>query len=664
MLETDSAQRLIQLRDATGKLSERIEAWRATADGLASFAQTDSSAALAAANQERIASEVCTAFEEAIGAVTTLPQWADYLRVRKWFADHYHDELLSFLTPRGLPVQTLAVLARAAFWDAWLRVAETNRPEAFEMARHEKEATLKKFQSDDRDLSHQHRAFVTREVYRPRGEIAPGRQVGRAADLTNLALIDREIGKQKRHVPARELVRRSGHALQQLMPCWMMGPGAVAQFLPAGRIEFDVLVVDEASQVRPEDALGSLARAKQIVIVGDSKQMPPSDVFSFHGERDEDDEDEAGPAEELESILDVFSRFLSAPSLGWHYRSQHHSLILYSNEFFYDRGLLIPPSTQIGDGPLGVKWHYCADANFTNRRNPVEAEEVVRLLSQHIIVNANEPSDRQKSVAVVTMSRTQQELVEELFDRKTKEWPDLASALECFKPSAPVIIRNLENIQGDERDVVIISFTYGPDVATGKVFQRFPLINRAGGWRRLNVLFTRARLRTIVVSSMKSEQILPRAERTDDGVVHLRNYLKFAETSRLPDSPDGPRREPDTEFERSVGRIVQSLGFDVHFQIGTMGFFIDLAIPDPASSARYLCGIECDGAPYHSHPTARDRDRLREEILRARGWDIYRIWSTDWYRNRKTEVERLRSYLRQKAGIGATAAPERDKQRR
>lgn len=628
-----------------------IEAWRTTADGLASFAQIDSSSAVAAANQERIAPDVVTAFEEAIGSVTMLPQWADYLRVRKWFFDHRHDELLSFLTQHSLPVQTLAPLARAAFWDAWLRVAETMRPEAFEMARHEKETARQSFQFSDRNLPHLNRAFVAREVYRPRGEIASGCPGPRATDLTNLALIEREIKKGQKHVPARELVRRSGHALQQLIPCWMMGPGAVAQFLPPGRIEFDLLVVDEASQVRPEDSLGSLARAKQIVIVGDSKQMPPSDVFSVHAERDEDDEDEASPAEELESILDVFTNFLSAPALGWHYRSQHHSLILYSNEFFYDRSLLIPPSTQIGDGPLGVKWQYCANANFTNRRNPVEAEEVVRQLSQHIILNARHPVERQESVAVVTMSRTQQELIEELFDRKTREWPDLASALESFKPSAPIIIRNLENIQGDERDVVIISFTYGPDVATGKVAQRFALINRAGGWRRLNVLFSRARLRTIVVSSMKSEQVLPRAERTEDGVVHLRNYLKFAETGRLPDSPDGPRREPDSEFERSVGRIVQGLGFEVHFQVGTMGFFIDLAIPDPASPARYLCGIECDGAPYHSHPTARDRDRLREEILRARGWEIFRIWSTDWYRNRQTEVERLRRYLRQKAGM-------------
>jgi very-short-patch-repair endonuclease len=651
LLETESAQRLIQLRDTIGKLAEAIETWRTTADELTSFAQIDSSSALAAANQERIAADVVSAFEKAIDVNTMLPRWADYLRVRKWFSDHQHDLLLSFLTQCGLPVQTLAALARATFWDAWLRMAETTRPEAFEVARQEKEAARKEFQFIDRNLSNHHRAFVAREVYRSRVEIAAGRHGPRAGDLTNLALIEREVKKQRKHIPARELVRRSGLALQQLMPCWMMGPGAVAQFLPAGRIEFDVLVVDEASQVRPEDSLGSLSRAKQIVIVGDSKQMPPSDVFSFHANSDEDDEDEAGPAEELESVLDIFSNFLSAPLLGWHYRSQHHSLILYSNEFFYERRLLIPPSTQIGNGPLGVKWHYCANANFTNRRNPVEAEEVVRLLSQHIIANASEPSDRQESVAVVTMSRTQQELIEEIFDRKTKEWPDLASALERFKPSAPVIVRNLENIQGDERDVVIISFTYGADVVSGKVAQRFPLINRAGGWRRLNVLFTRARLRTIVVSSMKSEQILPRAERTDDGVVHLRNYLKFAETGRLPDSPDGPRREPDTEFERSVGRIVQSLGFDVHFQVGTLGFFIDLAVPDPASPARYLCGIECDGAPYHSHPTARDRDRLREEILRARGWDIYRIWSTDWYRNRKTEVERLRSYLRQKAGI-------------
>jgi very-short-patch-repair endonuclease len=249
------------------------------------------------------------------------------------------------------------------------------------------------------------------------------------------------------------------------------------------------------------------------------------------------------------------------------------------------------------------------------------------------------------------MNRSQQELIEELFDTKTREWPQLAAAIESFKPSAPVIIRNLENIQGDERDVVIISFTYGPDVATGVVAQRFALINRSGGWRRLNVLFSRARLRTIVVSSMKSEQVLPHAEHAENGVVHLRNYLKFAETGRLPDAPDGPRREPDSEFERSVGRIVRSLGFEVHFQVGTMGFFIDLAIPDPASSGRYLCGIECDGAPYHSHPTARDRDRLREQILRKRDWDIFRIWSTDWYRNRETEVERLRRYLRQRAGI-------------
>jgi very-short-patch-repair endonuclease len=274
---------------------------------------------------------------------------------------------------------------------------------------------------------------------------------------------------------------------------------------------------------------------------------------------------------------------------------------------------------------------------------------VAVLLAEHVLANSVRPDEKQESVAVVAMNRGQQGLIEELFDQLTKERPELADALDRFKPTAPIIIRNLENIQGDERDVIIISFTYGPDVVTGLVAQRFGPVNRAGGWRRLNVLFTRARMRTVVVSSMRSEQVLPRVQQRDDGVVHLRNYLKFAETGLLPDAPEGPRREPDSEFECSVGRVVQSFGFEVHYQVGSEGFLIDLAIPDPASPMRYLCGIECDGAPYHSHPTARDRDRLREEILRARGWDIYRIWSTDWYRNRSTETERLRSYLERRA---------------
>ena len=504
-------------------------------------------------------------------AVSLLPQWADYTRLRKWFIDHGNDDLLRFLTQHGMSVQLLARLACAAFWDGWLRLGEENYPEAFESARHEKETARESFQSGDRLLPHHNRDFVAREVYRPRGEIAPGRYGPRAADLTNLALIEREVRKRRKHVPARELVRRSGHALQQLMPCWMMSPGAVAQFLPPGQIEFDLLVVDEASQVRPEDSLGSLARAKQVVIVGDSKQMPPSDVFLMQSDRDEEEEDEAAPAEELESVLDVFSNFVPAPSLSWHYRSQHHSLILYSNEFFYDRELLVPPSTQLGDGRLGVKWHYCPNAKFVSRRNPVEAEEVVRQLSQHVIIEASKPIEQQESVAVVTINRSQQELIEELFDRKTKEWPDLASALESFKPVVPLIIRNLENMQGEERDVVIISFTYGPDPVSGRVAQRFALVNRAGGWRRLNVLFSRARLRTIVISSMKSEDILPRTESAEDGVAHLRNYLKFAQTGRLPDAPDGPRREPDSEFERSVARVVRALALMCIFKLEPWG---------------------------------------------------------------------------------------------
>jgi very-short-patch-repair endonuclease len=649
LLATDSSARLLQLRQEIGSLGGALDSWRKSAEHLEAFAQIDPSCVLASANLDRPVRAVVEAFSNASAATTMLPLWTDYLHVKNWFTNNWHDDLLAFTAAHSLPIETFAALARAAFWDGWLRKAETLHPEVFALVRQEKETALEIFQTTDRSLPDLHRVQVVREIYRSLTDIAAGKQVGRAADLTDLALIQRELGKKKRHVSARELIRRSGQALRQLMPCWMMGPAAVAQFLPPGHTEFDVLVVDEASQVRPEDALGSLARTKQVIIVGDSKQMPPSDAFSVQSERDEEDEDEAAPAEELESILDVFNNFLPGPSLRWHYRSQHHSLILYSNEFFYDRDLLIPPSVQLGDGPLGVKWHFCAQPAYLKGRNPPEAREVAVLLAEHVLVNSVRPEEKQESVAVVAMNRQQQELIEELFDQLTKERPELADALERFKPTAPIIIRNLENIQGDERDVIIISFTYGPDVVTGVVAQRFGPVNRAGGWRRLNVLFTRARMRTVVVSSMRSEQVLPRVQQRDDGVVHLRNYLKFAETGLLPDAPVGPRREPDSEFECSVGRVVQSFGFEVHYQVGSEGFLIDLAIPDPASPARYLCGIECDGAPYHSHPTARDRDRLREEILRARGWDIYRIWSTDWYRSRSTEAERLRSYLEWRA---------------
>jgi len=649
LLSADSWARLLQLRQAIGCLADALNLWQKSAQRLEEFGWINPSSVLASENLTRPVHAIVEAFSKASEDVEIFPLWAEHLRVKRWFAENGHEDLITFMSAHSLPIATFASLARVAFWEGWLRRVEELYPDAFAVFRQEKETALEAFQLADRELPVLHRLHIVHEIYRPLRDIAPGVQVGRAADLTDLALIERELNKKKRHVPARELIRRSGQALRQLMPCWMMGPAAVAQFLPPGQIEFDLLVVDEASQVRPEDALGSLARAKQVVIVGDSKQMPPSDAFSIQIEPDEEREDEAAPAEELESILDVFGNFLSAVSLRWHYRSQHHSLVLYSNEFFYDRDLLIPPSVQLGEGPLGVKWHYCAQSAYRAGRNAPEASEVARILAEHVLENSLRPEEKQDSVAVVAMNRQQQDLIEELFDRLTKESAELADALERFRPKAPIIVRNLENIQGDERDVVIISFTYGPDVATGVVAQRFGPINRAGGWRRLNVLFTRARMRTVVVSSMRSEQVLPRIRHGDDGVMHLRNYLKFAETGLLPDAPDGPRSEPESEFELSVGRFVQGLGFQAHYQVGSQGFLIDIAIPDPGSPTRYLCGIECDGAPYHSHPTARDRDRLREEILRARGWDIYRIWSTDWYRNRSTETERLRNYLKRRA---------------
>jgi len=247
------------------------------------------------------------------------------------------------------------------------------------------------------------------------------------------------------------------------------------------------------------------------------------------------------------------------------------------------------------------------------------------------------------------------ELVEELLEKRIQQDDQLRLAYLEFsdEDSAstgldPIFIKNLENVQGDERDVILIGFTYGPDPGTRRVNNRFGPIAGNGGWRRLNVLFTRARKRIHVFSSMRPEDVrLDNIER-NRGAVELRQYLEFAATSIMPDFGKITGRGADSEFEEAVAMAISALGMTPHFQIGVEGFRIDIGVLDPRSKATtYLCGIECDGATYHSHPVARDRDRLREEILISRGWKIHRIWSTDWFKNRSTEIERMKKYFQE-----------------
>jgi superfamily I DNA and/or RNA helicase/very-short-patch-repair endonuclease len=447
-------------------------------------------------------------------------------------------------------------------------------------------------------------------------------------------LVDNELAKKMRHIPLRQLMGRAGGALQALTPCFLMSPISVAQYLPPGKMKFDLLVIDEASQMRVEDAIGAVTRAKQVVVVGDPQQLPPSSFFHSSATDDEEDESQVDEPLSAESILDcALASFQPCRDLRWHYRSKHESLIAFSNQHFYENRLQIFPSPEPNNPALGVELRLVG-GTFQASLNEIEAREVaeaaVRFMEEH----------PERSLGVVAMNKKQADTIEEYVDElaRTRTQAEVyrtkwSSGLE------PFFVKNLENVQGDERDTIIIGMTYGPDPKTKRVFQRFGPINGPSGHRRLNVLFTRAKERVIVLSSMTANDIMV-AENSSQGVRALKGYLQYAKDGLL-EGGETSARAPDSPFEEQVIEALRSAGYEAVPQVGVKGFFIDIGIKHPSYPHGYLCGVECDGASYHSSRTARDRDRLREDILQRLGWKLVRIWSTDWFSDPRGERARL-----------------------
>jgi len=414
----------------------------------------------------------------------------------------------------------------------------------------------------------------------------------------------------------------------------MMGPLSVAQYLTPGQIKFDLLIVDEASQLRPEDALGAISRAEQLVIVGDQKQLPPSSFFERIGDDDDTEEDEKAAVEDAESILDVAaSLYRPARMLKWHYRSRHASLIAFSNREFYKNQLIVFPSPMPHDKALGVKFVHVLDGVFEDRRNYVEARRVVRSALDHMEQRKGE------TLGIVAMNAPQRELIEELLEQELKKRPAAEAFMAASRETLePVFVKNLENVQGDERDVIFISATYGKS-AGGHFYQRFGPVNGPTGHRRLNVLFTRAKKRVVLFSSMVADDIKVQPT-SSHGVRALKGYLQYAATGILESAQIGGR-EPDSDFEIEVASALSAAGYKVVAQVGVAGYFIDLAVRDPDANEAFILGIECDGATYHSSLSARDRDRLRQSLLESLGWNIHRVWSTDWFKQKEREVSRI-----------------------
>lgn len=553
-----------------------------------------------------------------------LEVWMEYRRYAHQMKDLGYSWFLEAL--KGSDIKNPAALFAESLWNAWLEHRYILDPHLrnFNVSEHKK--IIDEFRALERRVLDVNAKRILRRAA-PRIKMTKERR----GEAERFLLHQSQL--QQRQKPVRQVVMKCTSHIQQYKPCWMMSPLTLSSYIPYGSLDFDTVIFDEASQMRVEHALGAIARGKQIIIFGDEHQLPPTSFFDVVS----DDESEEAEEQDYESILHAARTVLpeSSDSLLYHYRSKYEDLIAFSNcEVYKDQLITFPNPDHTS---RGVRFEYVENGVFDGgiakeghagtRRNDIEAARVVEMCAQSV---ANEPN---KSLGVIAFSKSQEIAIRDAMITFLKEHPDLQDKLnEDQDGSDTFFIKNLESVQGDERDVIILSVGYGKD-KNGNFFNRFGPINSVTGYRRLNVAITRAKEKLICVSSFKSTEM--KAGETSRGAKMLQKYLDYAENGVK--TLDGSRlvaidsdAEADSPFELEVKRALEGRGYEVRKQVGVSGFKIDLAIVNPKTGADYILGIECDGASYHSSYSARVNDRLREDILRRLGWDMYRIWSQHW----------------------------------
>jgi very-short-patch-repair endonuclease len=593
---------------------------------------------------------------ERSGDAQRLREWTLFCEVEREIAQAgLSPVLVEVLDGRVKPAEASTAF-RARFLCLWLDAVYEHSPAMRQFSTDTHERLIERFRELDRRSVATGAARIRRfQLTRPERPRLVG---GDAPSTSELGTLLREVNKKRRHMPLRKLFAAIPTLLPRLKPCLMMSPLAVSAYLDSPDIRFDLVIFDEASQVRPHDAICAIYRGGQLVVAGDQKQLPPTSFFdralADDGFSDEEAEGGGGLAD-FESILDICcSLGLPRRRLRWHYRSRREGLIAFANHHVYGNELVTFPSVHDVAGNPAVAFEYVAGGRWKagagNGFNDVEARRVAELVMAHFRDHPDQ------SLGVIAFSQRQQLRILDELERLRRAAPDLEQFFSEDREE-PFFVKNLENVQGDERDVVFLGIGYGPD-ETGRVAMRFGPLNRQGGERRLNVAVTRARQRMTVVSSMRAQDIdLSRTGAV--GARLLRAYLDYAErgTEALRSGvTEAGDRDFDSPFEREVFEELTRRGLTMHPQVGCSGFRIDLAVVDPERPGRYLLGVECDGATYHSSATARDRDRLRQQVLEDLGWKICRIWSTDWLRDRGWQVRRVLSAL-EEARRDAAAPP-------
>jgi len=609
------------LRDLIDRFSQTFRAIQsARTDFQARLGVTDDSAFWQTDDSRLRISDLRSRLTNLSSNMRVLRAWCNWQLVRTEAMKADLSELTKAYESGEVATEQLRTSFDRTFYEQWVSWATQQSEVLARFFSPEHERKVHEFRVTDDQYLKLTRRELTSRISAKKPPAAPG-----ANEQSETGVLNRQRRLRRGHMPIRGLFQKIPNLLSRLKPCLLMSPISVAQYLDASHPPFDLVVFDEASQIPVWDAVGAIARGKEVVVVGDPKQLPPTNFFQRADENEQNNDD---LVQEMESILDECqSANLPGLDLRWHYRSQHESLITFSNYHYYENKLLTFPSPYVGQGvslrhvPEGI---YDRGQSRTNRS---EAEAVV----SEVLDRLKHPQRSKNSIGIVTFSMAQQTLVEDLLDCAIRANPEIEPYFGD-EADEPVFIKNLENVQGDERDVILFSVCYGPDQA-GKVSMNFGPLNRDGGERRLNVAITRARQEVIVFSSLRPEKIdLSRTRQ--QGVRDLRCFLDYAERGPAAISQAITLRGGDdfeSPFEQDVCNRIRARGFHVDTQVGCSGYRIDLGVRDPDNPGRYVIGIECDGANYHSAKTARDRDRLREDVLTGLGWRLHRVWSSDWW---------------------------------
>ena len=578
--------------------------------------------------------------EKCANSIVLLEEWIDFRSNRKNCIDNGLQSYIENIEQTKINAGLITDTFLKRFYRLWLDATIPNYPAINSFRRKSFEDTINEFKLLDTN-----QLIIARSRVRERLISNLPNLTIATASRDELGILKRELHKQRKLLPLRKLFNAIPNLLTSLKPCLMMSPLSVSVFLEADSYNFDLVIFDEASQVRTEDAIGAVMRGKQVIIVGDNKQLPPTNFFATatsSEDFDNEEDDEIDDTGAYESILDEALKSIPERSLRWHYRSRHEHLIAFSNAKIYNYDLITFPSNIDKAQDNGVEYIHVANGVYDRggkRNNINEAMRIAELVFEHIRKQPN------RSLGIVTFSEAQQLAVDGTINQLRLTNPQYEYFFSEEKEEA-FFIKNLENVQGDERDTIIFSIGYAKD-ASGVMYMNFGPLGKPGGHRRLNVAITRAKYNIKLVGSIQPSDI--NIEKTNsEGVKLLRAYIDFAingESTLANELKYSEAVSLESPFEESVYDFLLSKGYNITTQVVCSGFRIDMAVKHPTLNGVFVLGIECDGATYHSSRTARERDRLRQTVLEDIGWKIYRVWSTDWIKDPFNEGEKLCSAI-------------------